>query len=223
MFFQSQRIMVKIVIIDNENLYSYALQSVFGNRPGYEEPLVFTSGLTFLGAVNTIRFDLILLDISMPDASGLIILEKLLAIRPEAKVIILSYLCSREPILQAFQLGAQGFITKESEIEDIFLGIESVLNGEIPHLSPSISTGIKAEIQKSKSNRQWPQIASLTSKENEVLQLLALGETTKGIAEKLAISVRTAENHRRHIMEKLQVHNSTALIAKAVKRGLVCI
>ena len=165
--------------------------------------------------------DLVLLDLSMPRMRGLEAIPELRKVSPETRILTLTVHDSEEYILASLQAGADGYVLKDATRDELLLAIRSVLSGK-SYLSPEVSTkvidgylGARGGI---KPEASWE---SLTKREREVLKLVAEGYRNKQVAELLCISVKTVERHRANLMEKLDLHDVSALTAYAMKRGLV--
>lgn len=212
---------IKTVLIDNEYLFGLAISSILERDKRFDPPIVLKSAVDFLEDCHTLAFDVVLLDISMPDMDGMEAMGKLLAAQPEARVILITSLQREELVLNAFYLGAWGYLLKDDPPEAIIEAVELVFDHNEKFFSPSLAPEIVSKAKQGLVSGQWDLSPSLTATERKVLVLLANGASNKQVAADLSISMRTVENHRRHIMEKLQVQNVTAMIAKAAGLGLI--
>jgi DNA-binding NarL/FixJ family response regulator len=161
--------------------------------------------------------DVILMDIVMPDQSGLEVLPKLLHEHPEVKVLILSMQDDPRYVREAFASGASGYVLKEAADTEVVGAIREVARGG-RYVHPELGARlIEAEAAAVRRAEEDP----LSQREREVLRLLALGHTNQEIAKKLYISVRTAETHRAHIMQKLRLGSRAELVSYALEQGLL--
>jgi two-component system, NarL family, response regulator NreC len=161
--------------------------------------------------------DVILLDVVMPDQSGLDIIPTLLHERPEAKVLVLSMQDDPQYVKQAFAAGASGYVLKEAADKEVVAAVREVANGG-RYVHPELGARlVAAETEAAKRAEEDP----LSEREREVLRLLALGHTNQEIAKQLYISVRTAETHRAHIMQKLRLSSRAELVRYALGQGLL--
>ncbi len=213
--------MTNVVLIENEMLTASAIRSSLEQYGKFQVLNIFTDGYSFLEAIESLTYDLVLMDIGMPMVDGLSLLMQLKEVDPKAKVIMLSSHADADNITLAFQRGASGFITKSAEFEEIFKGVEEVLEGNIPFFSQQIEKVVKTQVKASLKSGRWPKISYITPTEKLILQHLAQGLTTKEVATTLQLSSRTIDCHRRNLMEKLEVSNSTSLITTVIKRGLI--
>ena len=161
--------------------------------------------------------DVILMDIVMPGKSGIEATPDILHDAPEAKVLILSMQDDPNYVRQAFAAGAAGYILKEAADTDVVAAVREVAAGR-SYVHPTLGARmVVAEAEERKRAEQDP----LSNRERDVLRLLALGHTNQEISEKLFISVRTAETHRAHIMEKLRISSRAELVRYALEHGLL--
>ena len=156
----------------------------------------------------SLKPDVILLDVVMPDQSGLDVVPTLLHERPEAKVLVLSMQDDPQYVRQAFAAGASGYVLKEAADTEVVAAVREVAKGG-RYVHPELGARlVAAETEAAKRAEEDP----LSDREREVLRLLALGHTNQEIAKQLYISVRTAETHRAHIMQKLRLSSRAELV-----------
>ncbi len=161
------------------------------------------------------------MDLSMPRESGMQAIREIKRRFPKTKILALTVHDSEEYVIVALKAGADGYILKKATHAELVMAVRSVLAGE-PYLSPGISDKvIKGYLKGKKTHRDTTSWDTLTSREMEVLKLIAGGYKSKEIAEQLFISVNTVEKHRNNIMKKLDLHSASALTAFAIKKGLV--
>lgn len=172
----------------------------------------------------TIRFtiarvpDILLLDISMPGQTGISVLRKLSSLSLTTKVIVLSMHTDNEFIQEAIQLGAAGYLVKQSASDVVIGAIKAVHNGQ-SYFSPEVSSFLKDTIR----NHSHIINAGLTNREKEVLTLVAEGLTSQNICEQLYISIKTVNKHRQNIMNKLNIHDVAGLTRYAIENGLILV
>jgi two-component system nitrate/nitrite response regulator NarL len=160
------------------------------------------------------------MDISMPGMNGLAVTEVLRKESPAVKVLVLSVHNNRDYIFRIIQAGAHGFISKEAPPDELLRAIESVYAGE-PFFSPEIAKAALNQLVTSGGKKD--PFAQLTSREREVLVLIAEGQSNKEIATKLGIGVRTIETHRERIMRRLDIHSVAGLTKFAIANGMISI
>jgi two-component system, NarL family, response regulator NreC len=161
--------------------------------------------------------DVILLDVVMPGESGIEVLPKLLQEAPETKVLVLSMQDDPSYVREAFAAGARGYVLKEAVDEEVVSAVREIAGGG-RYVHPALGARmVAAEAQERAAAEADP----LSDREREVMRLLALGHTNQEIAGKLYISVRTAESHRAHIMQKLRLTTRAELVRYALTHGLL--
>ncbi|NJD67491.1 MAG: DNA-binding response regulator [Candidatus Methylomirabilota bacterium] len=163
-----------------------------------------------------LRPDVAVLDLSMPLLNGLEAAKAILQTSPGTRTILVTMYTEDCYVLEAMRVGVRGYVVKQQAVKDLVAAIREVAGGAI-YLSPSIS---RAVVQAYLDKTDLPP-DPLSSRERQVLQLVAEGKTTKEIAQLLGISVKTAESHRTHIMEKLDIHETAGLVRYAIRRGLI--
>jgi two-component system response regulator NreC len=161
--------------------------------------------------------DVILLDVVMPDESGIEVLPRLLKESPDTKVLVLSMQDDPSYVREAFAAGASGYVLKEAADEEVVAAVREIANGG-RYVHPALGARMVAADAEA---RAAAEADPLSEREREVLRLLALGHTNQEIAKMLYISVRTAETHRAHIMQKLRLATRAELVRYALSQGLL--
>ena len=163
-----------------------------------------------------LRPDVVVMDVSMPELNGIEATRRLAASLPRARVVALSMHKDSVYVREILRAGARGYLLKDSGAADLVAAIRAVASGE-SYLSPAVSNAVLDDYRRTATNP----IDLLTSREREVLQLLAESKTNKEIAGVLNLSVYTVEAHRGRIMEKLNLHSIGELVLFAVRSGLI--
>ena len=212
-----------ILIVDDHPLVREGLKSIL--RPAAEYEVIGQAGKArdALHLVKSLQPDLVLLDLSLPDKSGLEICREIRNISPPTRILIVSMHSKVDYIVKAFQAGATGYMTKESATERLLKGVELVLNGEY-FMDGAVSHTVVKELMQTPEKEMKIADAgyeTLTSREQEVMVLLAEGCSAKEAAAKLFISPKTVENHRTNIMSKLELHSTLELVRYSARLGLV--
>jgi len=209
--------MKKVVIIEDETMVRDLMVEVLSN---YEEcKLAGTCGDGLEGweGICELKPDFILSDIKVPSVNGLEILRRVKQKYPNVVVLLFSAYFSTGMVRQALKAGVNGMIEKTAGLQEMHKAIESVLAGET-YLGPAV-VGITRQIMV--NPEQDDSLESLSAREVEVLQLIAEGLSSKEIAQRLEISTKTAETHRAHLMQKLNLHGIAGLTRYAIAKGLV--
>jgi DNA-binding NarL/FixJ family response regulator len=174
-----------------------------------------------IAAVNSLKPDIVLMDISMPKMTGIEATRQIKALHPQTRVLMLTIHKSEDQILESFNAGADGYVLKHATREELLLAIKSVHKGE-SFISPMVSHKvIDGFLDRNLSIKQSSSWETLTPRERQILKLVAEGHTNKKIADSLFISVKTVETHRSNIMSKLAIHNVQELTAYAMRKGLL--
>jgi DNA-binding NarL/FixJ family response regulator len=215
---------VRVLLADDHALVRSGFEALLKDIDGVEVVAEAKDGHQALEIINEVQIDLVLMDISMPGLNGMDATSHIRKKHPEIKVIILSMHAIEEYVLQALKVGVHGYVLKDAEISELELAINSVMNGKI-YLSPAVSrhvidvylSSVNGMVQQTDSNLP----NQLTSRQREVLQLIAEGKSSKEIGLILKISHKTVNAHRLRIMESLGVHDIPGLVRYALRTGLI--
>jgi len=206
---------IKVILADDHRVVLEGIKAVL-EQTAKDIRVVGTAldGNQVLELARRAPADVYVLDVAMPALNGLETAERLLREDPRAKIIMLSMYDDRPTVEKALRLGVKGYLVKESATEEIAQALRAVWRGEL-FLSPSI-----ADFEPRAAPRR-PAGESLTSKEREIIQLIAEGLGNKQIARRLGISDNTVHVHRHNIALKLDIHKQTELVRYAIKAGIV--
>jgi len=212
-----------ILIVDDHPLVREGLKVIIGRSSKFE--VVGEAGAAREGfrMAEQLKPDIALLDISLPDESGIELTRRIKNAFPEAHILIVSMHSKIDYITEAFKAGATGYMVKESAAERLLIALESVVTGENYLDSPVSHSVIQQLIKSPEKDMKIADDAygSLTPREQEILLVLAEGLSVKEIADRLFISPKTVENHRNNIMKKLGLRSSIELARYAAKIGLI--
>ena len=210
---------VRVLLADDHALMRAGIRSLLGTLRGVEVVGEARDGQEALRLVETLRPHVVLMDIAMPGLNGLEATARIVRDHPETRVIILSMHVSEEYAARALRAGGAGYLPKDADLRELELAIQAVARGET-YLSPAVSTHVVADYRRRLA--EAPDVlARLTLRQREVLQLLAEGHSTKDVAFRLGVSIKTVETHRAQIMDRLDIHDLAGLVRFAVRMGLV--
>nr|MBF0222552.1 response regulator transcription factor [Desulfobulbaceae bacterium] len=212
----------KIVLADDHVLIRRGLIKIIDGDPTLKVIGDVNDGLELLSLLKKTCPDLILLDISMPNLRGIEAIKEAKKLCPSVKILILTMHSSRDFLCDTFRNGANGYALKEDSDVELLAAINKCLAGQI-YISSVLADGLTPEeIANLGSGKQAvAEEEGLTTREKQVLTLVAEGKKSKDVADLLSISIRTVEHHRANIMKKTQIKNTAALIKYAIQKGYI--
>ncbi|MFV8324793.1 response regulator [Flavobacterium sp. ZS1P14] len=215
---------IRVVLADDHVFVRDGIKSLLENEVNIEVVGEATDGLEALKMVETAKPDLLILDIRMPNLTGIEVVEKLRSQNNMVKIVMLSMHESEEYVLKSIKAGADGYLLKGSSKEEFLKALHTVANGG-KYFSGDISSILISQLSNPSNVMETKQIVDeellITKREKEILKLLLSGKGNKEIAEALDISKRTAEVHRFNLMKKLKVKNLMELSNKATEYSLL--
>ncbi len=211
---------IRLVLADDHTLVRAGIRALLEKLPGVEVVGEASDGREVLNLVKLHRPDVVLLDISMPGLNGLEAAARLAKEFPDVKVVILSMHNNEEYVWRALKSGVAGYLLKKAATAELETALQQVVHGEV-YLSREISARLAKKLPlQGIADRKSP-LEQLTSRQREILQLVAEGQNTKGIAEILKVSPKTVEYHRMKLMDCLNVHDVPGLVRFALRVGLI--
>jgi DNA-binding NarL/FixJ family response regulator len=211
----------RILIVEDHALLRAGMRSLISKDPTLEVVADLSNARDAIAALRTLEPDLILMDISMPGMNGIEAVIDIKKRYPAMRIIIVTVHKADEYIHSSLQAGANGYLLKDATHEELQVAIRSVLSGKT-YLSPDVSGDVIRRYLNARATNKPPSpLLSLTHRERQVLKLIAEGRTNKHIAEYFTLSVKTVEKHRSNLMQKLDLHNASALTTFAIEHGLL--
>jgi DNA-binding NarL/FixJ family response regulator len=218
----AERKPIRVFLIDDQNILRAAFRSLLSQEEHIE--VVGDSGdaREAIAIIAAEQPEIVLLDISMPGLSGLDAIEPIREAHPKVRILMLTHHEGESFVDQAMRAGADGYLSKDSDPTELTLGIETVHAGR-PYLSPKVAGGLVARMRcgESLEGANASRLATLTGREREVFQLLALGKSNKEVSRQLEISLGTAKKHRENLQRKLDCHSTAELARLAIREGLM--
>ena len=207
----------RVLIVDDHAVVRSGLKLVLESEEGIEPVGEAGSARDAIFEARSTKPDVILLDVVMPDQSGIEVIPTLLKENPETKILVLSMQDDPHYVREAFAAGASGYVLKEAADREVVAAVREVAGGG-RYVHPELGARL---VTADSEQRRRAEEDPLSERESEVLRLLALGHTNQEIAKQLFISIRTAETHRSHIMQKLRLSSRAELVRYALERGLL--
>lgn len=211
---------LRILLVDDHCILREGLCALLNREPG----LVVTGQAgDGDGAIKTVRRDppdLIVLDVHLPDMNGIEVARRILAVFPEVKVVMLTSDHSHASVHEALLAGVSGYLLKENASAELVRAIRAIQEGQL-YLCPEVSTDIIASYRSGQLPNISPPGPLLSTREREVLKMLADGLRTKEIAERIGVSIKTVETYRHRLMDKLQLDSVAELTRYAIREGIV--
>lgn len=212
---------LRIMIADDHDLMRRGLKTLLEVQPGWEICAEATKGREAIAKAEQLRPDVVIIDICMPELNGIEATRHIRKISPRTEVLVLSVHHSEHLIREALDAGARGFVVKSDADTEIVSAVEALANHR-PFFTSYATEMLLAGHAREGGSRPSAQPAErLTSREREIVQLLAEGRTSKEIATTLNISAKTAETHRANIMRKLEFHSVGEIVRYAVRNQII--
>ncbi|MEW6649818.1 MAG: response regulator transcription factor [Chloroflexota bacterium] len=208
---------IRLVVVDDHALFRRGLVGLINDLPGMSVVGEASDGREALDIIQKHTPDIVLLDVNMPDMDGIQTVDEIRRLRLPVRVLMLTISESEDDLLSAIRLGADGYLLKNIDPEDLRKAILHVVQGE-GALSPEVTGAVMRALAKQGDVKSQP---PLSDRELEVLECLATGQTTNQIAAHLFISENTVKTHVRHILEKLEASNRTEAVSKGLQLGLI--
>ena len=213
---------LKLGVVDDHRLFREGLRALLLTQPDFQLVGEASQAQDAYALVDQTQPDVLLLDVSLPLASGVSVAREVLRRQPHQRILALSMFADEEHVAQAFEVGVLGYASKDVSAPELFGAIRSVAQGQA-YLAPGISRVVLDECIRMRRNGRGAgtPMQALTHREREIFDLAVRGLSNQDIASQLCISKRTVETHRGRIMRKLHVHSATDLVRLAARHGLL--
>jgi DNA-binding NarL/FixJ family response regulator len=213
---------IRVLLADDHKIFRDGLRTLIEKEAGMEVVAEAENGRKAVKLAEKLSPNVIIMDVSMPDLNGIEATRKIIAGTSNVKVIALSMHSDRRFVLGMLEAGASAYLLKDCAFAELVSAIRQVAAGNT-YLSPKIADVVVKGYLNKVSDTSLTTRTILTSREREILQLLAEGLSAKEIAAHLNLSIKTIETHRRNIMEKLEIHTIAELTKYAIREGLVAL
>jgi len=210
---------MKVLLVDDHEIMREGLVALLRRHPQYQPVGQAADGRAAVEMVRHLSPDVVIMDIEMPNLNGIEATRQMMEIQPGLKIMALSTHSRRSTVVKMLEAGAAGYMLKESAFTELMEGMQAMIDGRT-YLCSKIAKVVFTDYVRMLTHPKWGGEDGLTSREREILQLVAEGHTTKDIANILHLSAKTVDSHREHIMEKLGIHNIAGLTKYAVREGL---
>jgi DNA-binding NarL/FixJ family response regulator len=208
--------MIRILLADDHALVRHGFRMILAAQPDMEIAGEAGNGREAVELAQKLKPDVVVMDVAMPELNGIEATRRIIELAPRARVLALSMHKDAVYVREILRAGARGYLLKDSADADLLAAVRAVAKGE-GYLSPGVSDAVLSDYRRHVTDP----LDLLTSREREVLQLIAEGKTNQEIATSLNLSVYTVEAHRGRLMEKLNLHSTGELVRFAVRSGLV--
>ena len=211
---------IKVVIVDDHMIIRDGLRSLLERQPDMKVIAEADNGRTALKHVKKLSPDVVIMDIGMRELNGIDATRQIIKISPVVKVLALSMYSDKRFIKEMLKAGASGYMLKDSAFKELIDAIRVIVGDKI-YISPSVASIVMEGYLQHSTDGDSSIRSFLTSRELEVLQLLAEGKSTKQIATNLSLSIKTIESHRHRVMQKIEVNNLADLTKYAIREGII--
>jgi two-component system response regulator NreC len=208
--------MIRILLADDHSLVRHGFRMILSAQPDMEVAGEAGNGREAIDLAQKLKPDVVVMDVTMPELNGIEATRRLIELSPRTRVLALSMHKDAVYVREILRAGARGYLLKDSADADLLAAVRAVAKGE-GYLSPGVSDAVLSDYRRHVTDP----LDLLTTREREVLQMIAEGKTNKEIATSLNLSVYTVEAHRGRLMEKLNLHSTGELVRFAVRSGLI--
>lgn len=212
---------IRLVLVDDHEMVRTGLRMLLESQPDIKIAGEASNAAQALDLVDKYKPDVVVMDITLPDLSGIEATRQIKAKHPEIAVVALTIHEDEQYFFEMLQAGASGYVPKRAAPDDLISAIRAAHEDDI-YIYPSLAKILVADfLGRSRSQQDEVSLDRLTAREQEVLELLAEGNSNEEIAEKLSISRHTVARHRENLMRKLEMHSRSELVKYAIRKGLI--
>ena len=208
----------RIMVVDDQNLFRSGLVRLLEADPRVQVVGQAVDGLDLIKKVTSLKPDVILMDLKMPNLDGIEATRRVVAEHPQVKILILTTFDTDSYVLQALRAGASGYVLKDAQIDSIVSSILAVMSGERV-MASAVANRVIDMLSGNSTQKEF--YDGLTAREVEILKLIAMGQPNKQIARRLDISEKTVRNHVSNMYEKLHIYDRSQAVLYAVRKGLI--
>jgi DNA-binding NarL/FixJ family response regulator len=211
---------ISIYLVDDQSILRAAFKSLLSRDDRMHVVGDSSDAREAIERVRVLRPDVVLLDITMPTLSGLDAIGPLREAHDRVRILMLTHHEGETFVEQALKAGADGYLSKDSDPDELVIAILAVHQGR-PYISPKVAGGLVSQARGGAGSQVTSRVQGLTPREREVFQLLAIGKSNKEIARELSMSLGTAKKHRENLQRKLACHSTAELARLAIREGLL--
>lgn len=212
---------MRVLLADDHPIMRAGVRLMLENESDIEIVGEADNGLKAVEMTKALHPDVVIMDISMPDLDGFEATRRIVQSCPATRVLVLTMYDSEEHFFEILKAGAVGYVPKKAAPTDLIAALRSVHAGGV-FIYPTVARSLVNDfLRRSESGPEQASLGGLSDRERQVLRMIAEGMSNRAIADTLVLSVKTVERHRANIMEKLGLHNRTALVKYAIRKGLV--
>ncbi|MEX0681681.1 MAG: response regulator transcription factor [Balneolales bacterium] len=221
--FQKEASKIRVLVADDHDIVRYGICSVIGTSEDIEVISEAGSGTEAIRQYKASRPDVCIIDITMPELNGIETTKSILKINPDARILILTMHINEEYLNQVLNAGANGYLLKNSDRDELLESIRTVFHGEKAFSNTISKLMTERYVRNLKQDADFSkkENVTLTKREREILALIAEGHTSHKISKMLFISPRTVDTHRANLMQKLEIKNTAGLVRFAIKNNLI--
>ena len=211
---------LRLLVVDGHEVVRQGLVALLDRRSGFQVVAEAGTVAESIEAARRFEPDIIVMDVRLPDGSGIEACREIRDELPDTKVVMLTSYPDDDAVLSAIVAGASGYLLKQVRARDLVAALEAVGRGE-SLLDPAVTEKVLERVRRIASGTYQDELSQLTAQEQKILMLVAEGKTNKEMAALLFISPSTVETHRARIMEKLDLHSAAEIVLYAVRRGVI--